>query len=145
MNRRTFLAASSAAVAAAALAPSAHAATYRGAVIGDSDRGGYGHNLHRMWGLRPDIETVALSDPNSEGRAKHAAECGAGRTYADYREMLAKEKPDVVAVGPRWTVDHEDYLAACAETGAHGIVEKPLAADLATADKIVEAMNAKNL
>lgn len=145
MNRRTFLAASSAAVAAAAFAPLARAATYRAAVIGDSDRGGYGHNLHRMWGLRQDIDTVALSDPNAEDRARHAAECGAERTYANYREMLTKEKPDLVAVGPRWTVHHEEYLLACAEAGAHGIVEKPLAADLATADRIVEAMNAKNL
>ena len=145
MNRRTFLTTASAAIAAAALAPAARAASYRAAVIGDTDRGGYGHNLHRMWGLRDDVDTVALSDPSAEGRAKHAAECGADRTYTDYKEMLAEEKPDLVAVGPRWTLHHEDYLLACAEAGAHGIVEKPLAADLATADRIIEAVNAKNL
>ena len=145
MNRRTFLTTTSAAIAAAAFTPAARAATYRAAVIGDSDRGGYGHNLHRMWGLRDDIDTVALSDPNAAGRAKHAAECGAENTYADYQELLAKEKPDLVAVGPRWTVHHEDYMRACADAGAHGIIEKPLASDLATADKIIEAVNDQNL
>ena len=51
------------------------------------------------------------------------------RIYQDYREMLAKEKPDLVAVAPRWTVNHKEYLLACAEAGAHGIVEKPLTPD----------------
>ena len=70
-------------------------------------------------------------------RAKHAKEAGVERTYADYREMLEKERPDLVAVGPRHTVKHRDYLLACAEVGAHGFIEKPFCDDLAKGDEMV--------
>src|SRR5690606_17562500 len=76
---------------------------------------------------------------------KHAAECKAQRSYADYREMLAVEKPDLVAIGPRWTTRHKEYVLACAEAGAHGFLEKPIAVDLEEADAMAAAVAAKNL
>jgi len=118
---------------------------YRACVIGDSQQGGYGHSLHLMWGLREDVEVVGLADPDERGRKKHAAQAEAQRTYADYRTMLDKEKPDLVAIGPRWTVNHRDYLLACAEAGAHGIIEKPLTPDLAEADEAIGALEARGL
>ena len=51
--------------------------------------------------------------------------------YRDYREMLEKEKPDLVAIGPRNTVRHKEYILACAAAGAHGYLEKPVAVDCA--------------
>ena len=42
---------------------------------------------------------VAVADPHDAGRAKAKAACGAARDYADYREMLDKEKPDLVGIG----------------------------------------------
>ena len=62
-------------------------------------------------------------------------------TYADYREMLAKEQPDIVTVA---TGDHQhaDPVIAAAAAGAKGIFcEKPLATSLADADRMLEAVD----
>jgi predicted dehydrogenase len=146
-DRRHFMKLAAAAPLAASMATPAQAQdgkTYKACVIGNTGHGDYGHNLHLVWGLRDDIEVVALADPDDYGREKAAEEAEAVRTY-DYREMLAQEKPDLVAIGTRTTVNHKEYLLACAEAGAHGIIEKPLCVDLAEADEIIKAMDAKNL
>ena len=146
MNRRSFLATTAGAVAATTLARAQDVPKkYRACIIGDTAQGGYGHSLHMMWSLRDDIEVVGLADPVEAGRVKAGEEAGAQRLYADYREMLAAEKPELVAIGPRWTTNHKEYLLACAEAGAHGLVEKPLAVDLAEIDEIIAAMDAKRL
>lgn len=118
---------------------------YRACVIGDTNQGGYGHDLHLMWALRDDIEVVGLADPDEAGRLQRAEQCNALRTYADYQEMLEKEQPDLVSIAPRWTIHHKEYLLACADVNAHGIIEKPVTVDLAEADEVVEAMKSKNL
>lgn len=146
LNRRTFLTAMGAvAIGAGVARGDAAPKRYRACVIGDTDHGGYGHNLHRLWALRDDIDVVALADPHEQAREYYKQEANAQRTYADYREMLAQEKPELVVIGPRWTVNHKEYLLACAEAGAHGIIEKPLSVDLAEADEIITTMAAKNL
>lgn len=145
LNRRRFLALSAAAPLAGAAAAHAQPKKYRACIIGDSRQGGYGHHLDLVWQMRGDVEVVALADPVEQGRDAHARHVKPQRTYADYRQMLEKERPDLVAVGPRWTVHHKDYLLACAEVGAHGIIEKPLAPSLAEADEAIAALHAKNL
>jgi len=118
---------------------------YKACIIGDSKMGGYGHCIQYAFALRDDVATVALADPDESGRTRHAKEVGVERTYADYREMLEKERPDLVAVAPRWTVNHKDYMLACAEAGAHGFIEKPFCDDLSNGDEMVAAIEAKNL
>jgi predicted dehydrogenase len=138
-------------VASSALAVAATASAqtekkkYKACIIGDSKMGGYGHWIHHAFALRDDVATVAVADPVESGREKCAKQVGAARTYADYRAMLDKERPDLVAVGPRCTVNHRDYLLACAEVGAHGFIEKPFCDDLATGDEMIAAVDAKNL
>lgn len=148
LSRRTFLGA----IAAAAITGAAKGAfagpekaRYKACVIGDTAQGGYGHSQHLAFSLRPDVTVAGLADPDESGRAKHAAACGAQRTYADYREMLEKEQPDLVVIGPRHTVHHKEYLLACAAAGAHGIMEKPLCVDLEEADAMRAAIMEKNL
>jgi len=147
INRRTFLAgaATAAGAALAARAQESTPRTYRACIIGDSKQGGYGHDMHLAFDLHDRIQVVGLADPDDEGRAKHAAEAKVENTYADYREMLEKEKPDLVAVGPRWTIHHKAYVEACAAAGAHGFLEKPLCVDLAEGDAMLAAVTAKNL
>lgn len=147
MNRRTFLSAATASVIASrvARAQATPSKRYRACVIGDTDHGGYGHGLHQLWALRDDIDVVGLADPHNDGRPHYGQEAKAQRLYTDYREMLAKEKPDLVAIAPRWTIQHKEYLLACAEAGAHGIIEKPLTPDLAEADEVLHAIDAKKL
>lgn len=146
INRRGFLASTAAfPFVAQCAAESENAEKYKACIIGDSNEGGYGHYIHLAFAARPDVAVVGLADPDEAGRAKHAAEANAQRTYADYREMLEKEKPDLVAVGPRLTIRHKEYVLACAEHGCHGFLEKPIATDLAEADEMIAAIEAKNL
>lgn len=148
MNRREFLTTTATAATLTALntrSAFAQDSKYKSCVIGDAKNGGYGHNMHMLFMMRDDIEIVGLSEPISKARDYYQKQCGALRTYATYQEMLATEKPNLVAIGPRWTVNHKEYLLACAEAGAHGIMEKPLTPDLAEADEAIAALDAKNL
>lgn len=138
MNRRTFLGASASIAVAGQMWPSAAERNVRRAcIIGDTREGGYGHSLHKVWACREDVMVVGLADPDEAGRAKHAEEAKAQRQYSDYREMLDKEKPELIAIGPRWTTRHQEYLAAAAACGAHGIMEKPISSDLQEADAMI--------
>jgi predicted dehydrogenase len=137
MTRRTLLA-----TAAAAGFVHAAPARYRAAIIGHTGRGAYGHGWELMWNRIPSVEVVALSDPDEKGRSEAAARSGAPRTYADYREMITREKPQLVTIAPRWADQHEAMLAAAAAAGAHVVVEKPFATSLPEADRM-EALAAK--
>jgi predicted dehydrogenase len=111
-------------------------------VIGDTDRGGYGHGLDTVWLGLPETKIAGVSDPSSEGRAKAVdrLKLAPGAAFADYREMLAKTKPGLVAVCPRHIDQHRDMILAAIEAGAKGLyVEKPFCRDLAEADAIVAA------
>lgn len=62
------------------------------------------------------------------------------RRYADFREMLAKERLDILTVA---TSDHRhaDIVVAAAEAGVRGIFcEKPLATSLGDADRMLAAV-----
>ena len=134
MQRRTFLAAALAQVAGAA------GKTYTAAVIGHTGRGNYGHGLDTVWGALPQVEVIAVADPDEKGRAAARTRTGAARSYADYREMLAKEKPDIVSVGPRHMDQRVEMVTAAADAGAHIYCEKAFAEDLEDADKMVAAV-----
>lgn len=144
LNRRKFMAVSAATVAATTVgAPSKR--KYKACIIGDSKQGQYGHSMEFAFALRDDVAVVALADPFESERVKYAKIVGAERHYADYREMLEKERPDLVSIGPRCTIKHEEYLLACAAIGAHGFIEKPFCDDLESGDRMVAATQAKNL
>lgn len=145
MSRRVFMGTTAAVLVASKGAVAQDRKKLRAAVIGDTNAGGYGHSLHRVWGHRDDIEVMGLADPDEAGRKKAGDEAHAAHLYADYREMLQKEKPDLVAIGPRYTTRHVEYLKAAAEVGAHGLIEKPISTTLAEADEMIEAVTAKNL
>jgi len=112
---------------------------YRVAVIGRTGKGDYGHGLDTVWLNNDRAEIVAVADENEEGRAKAAARLKAPNAYADYRAMLAKEKPEIVSVAVRWLDPHRDMVVACAEAGASVFLEKPVARTLQEADEMVAA------
>ena len=147
MTRRSFMETSTVALAANMISTQTPLPEkkLRAVVIGDTQHGGYGHDLHLVWASHPEVEVVAVADPDEAGRLQHAAAAKAQRTYADYREMLDKEKPDLVTVGPRWTSHHREYLQTAAACGAHGLMEKPVAAALTEADEMVKAIEAASL
>lgn len=142
MHRRTFLTATTAAIAAASIGRS-YAAQNDGmtvAVIGHTGRGDYGHELDTLWLNVPGVKVVAVADPVEEGLMKAAKRLGDVKTFGDYRKMLNEVKPDIVSVAPRWVDQHAEMVIAAAEAGAKGIyAEKPFARNLEEADAMIAA------
>src|SRR5947209_6234085 len=114
-------------------------ARYRVAVIGRTGRGDYGHGLDVVWKALDNVEVVAVADEDERGRAGAAARLGAKNAYADYRQMLDKERPQIVSVADRWLDGHRDMVLACAAAGASVFLEKPMCRTLAEADEMVAA------
>jgi predicted dehydrogenase len=111
--------------------------TYRAAIIGNTKRGNYGHGLDICFSGLPDVEVVAVADPDPAGREAAQARSGATSSYADYRQMLDRERPDLVSIAPRVVGERLAMITAAAEAGCHLYVEKPLAATLTEADEIL--------
>lgn len=118
---------------------------WRAAVIGHTSRGDYGHGLESIFEKRPGVEVVALADPDSAGRSKVGTRIGAPRTYADYRELLTKERPALVSVAMRHADLHHDIVKAALEAGAHVYCEKPFVTSLTEADSILSMAQARGL
>lgn len=114
-------------------------AKYRVAMIGRTGKGNYGHGLDTVWLKCDRAEVVAVADENEAGRAAAAKRLGAKAAYADYRQMLAKEKPQIASVADRWPDCHRDMVIACAEAGASIFLEKPAAQTLQQADEMIAA------
>ena len=112
---------------------------YRAAAIGRTGGGNFGHNLHLAYRGIEQVDFVAVADPDPAGREKAREQTGAPRAYADYQEMLEKERPDLVSVCPRWTDCHVELLLACLEAGCHVYCEKPMTATLEEGDRVVAA------
>src|SRR5262245_44811827 len=112
---------------------------YRVAVIGRTGKGNYGHSLDTVWLKCDKAEIVAVADENETGRAAAAKRLNAKTAYADYKQMLEKEKPQIVSVADRWPDCHRDMVIACAEHGASIFLEKPVAQTLQQADEMVAA------
>jgi predicted dehydrogenase len=74
----------------------------------------------------PGFELVALAGSDAAKTKSIAADLGVPGAYGDWRELLAKEKPDVVAVATPVVLHHPMMLAAL-EAGAHVLCEKPTA------------------
>jgi predicted dehydrogenase len=142
MQRREFLRYAAAVGGASCLAGRGHSAAtakanWTAAVIGHTGQGNYGHGLQWIFEGRSEIDVVGLADPDAAGRAKAQERVRARRTYADYREMLEKERPQLVSVAPRWTNQHHAMVKAALAVGAHVYCEKPFTQTLAEADELL--------
>lgn len=112
---------------------------WRVAVIGHTGKGNYGHGLDTVWLGFDNVEIVAVADPDANGLAAAAHRIKAKNAYADYRQMLDKERPQIVAIGERWLGEHRNKVLACAEHGANIFLEKPMCRTLAEADEMIAA------
>jgi predicted dehydrogenase len=116
--------------------------TLRAGVIG----GGIGASHAYAYSRHPGVDLVAACDLNPAvfdkfyERSKLAA--GSVREYADYREMLDRERLDLVSVA---TPDdlHAEPVIDASNAGAKGIFcEKPIAGSLADADRMIDVVEA---
>jgi predicted dehydrogenase len=74
-----------------------------------------------------DTRIVALADRNPDRASAFLEEHGGERTYTDYREMLERERLDIVSICT-WPRSHAEMVAAAAEAGVVAIhCEKPMA------------------
>src|SRR5687768_9181395 len=111
--------------------------TYRVCEIGQD--GDYGH-MAGAFAKFPNVTMVAVADPVEKTRLEHARRVKAPRNYADFREMLQKEKPDIVGIGPNrktYSAQRLEMIQAAAEQGAHVMVDKPHARSLEEADQLI--------
>ena len=127
----------------------------RAAVIGlgrmgstiDEEQGGWGHHA-KPWAHTPcyraaGVEVVAGADPHQGQRAAYRSKWGIETLYADYREMMERQRPDVVSIctsaRPRARV-LLDVVELGAPRGLKAIwAEKPLCVSLAEGDRMVAA------
>src|SRR4051794_34570319 len=97
--------------------PNVFRSPYRAAVIGRTGRGDYGHGLDVAMLGHPDLTVVAVADDDPKGLAAAVKRLGIDRAYGDCRAMLDREKPQFVAVAPRWVDGHKAMILDCAERG----------------------------
>jgi predicted dehydrogenase len=93
---------------------------------------------------KPDIEVVGIYEPNTDLANRYSKSFGFNINlhYTNLEQMLDKVKPQaVVAFGSIY--EHMMVVEACAPRGIHVMVEKPLATNLAHAQKMQE-LAAKN-
>ena len=91
----------------------------------------------------PDFELVAVHDTNAEIAAKRAAVLGDPPIFTDYREMLAKVRPEfVIALGPhnRMTETAHHLL----DEGYPFLMEKPMGVNAAEVQSIADKAAAKH-
>ncbi len=87
----------------------------------------------------PDVELVAVQDRSQalvdEVRGKHSS----ARAYSDWRELLEREKLDMVGVCGT-NGERAEILMACAQRKLHIVAEKPLAITVADLERVKRAV-----
>ena len=81
------------------------------------------------------FEVVAVCERNVVQRRLPTPLAGAQR-FSVFQEALEATRPDVVSINT-WSDTHADYAVRAMEAGAHVFVEKPLAATVVDAERVV--------
>jgi len=108
----------------------------RMAVVGVGRMGmTHAENLaHRIRGAR----LIAVTTSSAERAAEARQHCGVVSVYERLDHLLEGERLDAVVIASS-TSAHVDNVEACARAGLHVLCEKPLALDLESNDRAVEA------
>jgi len=107
----------------------------KAAVIGV---GNMGRNHVRVYAEMEDVELVAVADPDETAAQRAIHGYRVEKLYTDYREMLDREKPDIVSVVVP-TQHHSEVACETISRGIHVLVEKPLALTQTGAQRIIDA------
>lgn len=92
-------------------------------------------------------EIAAIADTNPDARREFGDffKVGESHRYADYREMLDKERPDFVDVCS-WHQQHAEMVIAAAARKPKAIIcQKPMAVSLGEADDMITACARNNV
>lgn len=104
--------------------------------------GSMGRNHARVYNELPQASLAAVADSNPES-AQQAGQSFNVPWYSDYRQMLARERPQAVSIAVP-TAQHEAVCLAAFDHGAHVLVEKPIAARLEESTRIIQASRQSN-
>lgn len=89
----------------------------------------------------PRADLSALCDPERTRAQALRSRFGAGAVYTNVSTLLAEQSPDVVCIcTPHPT--HEKLVLEAAAAGAHILCEKPLAVELDSAQRMIDAAQA---
>lgn len=102
--------------------------------------GAFGRHHAGKYAALPGVALSAIADPSLEAR-RTAMEKHGVPVAADWRDLLGKV--DVVSVCSP-AVTHGTIVRAFLNAGAHVLVEKPIATDLAEADDLIALADAKD-
>ncbi len=103
----------------------------------------WGRQHLRVFADRPDVDVVAVVGRSPE-KARERAELVGARAYTDPVAMVEQEHPDLVSVSLP-NQGHYETTLALIETGVPLLVEKPFVFDLAEADALLAAAEARGL
>ena len=100
-----------------------------------------GRNHVRVYDeVLPDVDLVAVSDPDP-GALRRATTGRAAHGHADPARMFAEERLDLVSIVAPTSLHRQVTLDALA-SGAHVLVEKPIASDRPEAEAMIDAARA---
>ena len=99
---------------------------------------------HAFFGV-PGVSVVAASDPDPENLKNLQQNCGISGGFEDYREMLARTKPNLVAIPREGTSDRYSIIKTALMSGAHVICPAPFTRALAEADELISLGNRRGL
>ncbi len=112
-------------------------ADFKAAIIGCGGRGRAHAGGYRA---SEDVKIAACADPSEANAQRMSNDCGGINVYADHREMLEKEKPDIVSVTV-WTELHLELIRDAAQSGVKAIhAEKPMAPTWGEAREIYDVV-----
>lgn len=89
----------------------------------------------RVYSEIPGADLVAVSDSDGNLANDVASKFGL-KGYQDYKELLAKEKPDAVSVVVP-TAMHEEVATAVMQAGANVLIEKPIASTVEEGERLI--------
>ncbi len=112
--------------------------------IGVVGLGYWGPNIARNLDALEDCELAWCCDADRSSRERYAAVYPDARFSADFEQMLADPDLDAIAVTTP-VPTHAELATRALEAGKHCFVEKPLAQDAASAERLVELADERNL
>jgi UDP-N-acetyl-2-amino-2-deoxyglucuronate dehydrogenase len=102
---------------------------------------------HIAAAIENELDIVGLCDVVPENMEDKISKFNLPETtpkYTDYKELLEKEKPELIAICTE-SGNHGSIALDCIEAGANLIIEKPIALSLEEADQIIAKAKEKNV
>jgi predicted dehydrogenase len=92
----------------------------------------------KRWQALPNVQVVAAGDVHQRQRDRIQKEFGVPKVYDTWEAMLAAEDLDIVQIAAENSL-HAEITEAAAAKGCHVLTEKPMAARLSQAERMIRA------